>query len=191
MPVVLPHWSDGTIALEPLTAFHADFLLRLRSDPEVLRYSDREPLASLEEAQTMARRIAEDSDTGRGANWLIRESSGGGPVGTIGLWRIDRGNDLGELGYTLLPEFWGRGYARRALQAVLDHGFGVIGLHRIEANINPDNDRSRRLLERLGFRLEAQFRENFRFRGRYLDSHIYGLLAKEHLPACRQVAGSP
>lgn len=191
MPVALPLWSDGTVALEPLTVFHAEFLLRLRSDPDVLRYVDREPLASMTEAKAYAQTIADDSAAGRGANWLIREQASGAPAGSIGLWRIDRANDLAELGYTLMPDFWGRGYARRALGAVLDYGFGVLGLHRIEANINPDNEASRRLLERAGFRLEAQFRENFRFRDRHLDSHIYGLLAREHAAACPSPEGSP
>lgn len=191
MPVALPQWSDGTVALEPLTVFHADFLLRLRSDPEVLRYVDREPLASAQEAKAYAQRIADDTAAGRGANWLIREQASGAPAGSIGLWRIDRANDLAELGYTLMPAYWGRGFARRALGAVLDYGFGVLGLHRIEANINPENEASRRLLERAGFRLEAQFRENYRFRDRHLDSHIYGLLAREHGAACPSPAGSP
>ncbi|MDP3856971.1 MAG: GNAT family protein [Stagnimonas sp.] len=188
---VLPHWSDGTVALEPATLAHTDFLLRNRSDPEILRYLDREPLASRDEALAFAQRLVDDNATGRAAVWLIREQASGQPAGTVALWRLDRANDLGEVGYTLLPEFWGRGYARRALAAVLDHGFGVLGLHRIEANINPDNARSRGLLERLGFRLEARLRENYRFRGRYLDSHIYGLLASEHAGACRAPGGSP
>lgn len=191
MPVALPLWSDGTVALEPLTVFHAEFLLRLRSDPDVLRYVDREPLASMAEAKAYAQAIADDSADGRGANWLIRDQAGGAPAGSIGLWRIDRANDLAEIGYTLLPAYWGRGFARRALAAVLDFGFNVLGLHRVEANINPDNQASRRLLERAGFRLEAQFRENYRFRDRYLDSHIYALLAQEHAAACPTPEGSP
>lgn len=191
MPVALPLWNDGTVALEPITPFHAEFLLRLRSDPEVLLYLDREPLRSRQEAQAYAQRLVDDGAAGRGANWLIRDLASGAPAGSVGLWRIDRGNDLAELGYTLLPEYWGRGLAGRALSAVLDYSFGVLGLHRIEANINPDNERSRRLLLRHGFRLEAQFRQNYRFRDRYLDSHIYGLLAHEHAAACPPPGGSP
>lgn len=190
MPVVLPQWSDGTVALEPIAAFHAEFQYQMRNNPEVMRYSDREP-PSRDEAQALVQRQIDGNLTGNGAVWLIREASTGNPVGIAGIWRIDRANDLGELGYTLLPEFWGRGYARRALSAVLDHGFGVLGLHRIEANINPDNARSRGLLERLGFRLEARFRENYRFRDRYLDSHIYALLASDPRPACPSSGGSP
>ena len=189
-PLVLPHWSDGTVALEPLGLEHAEFQYQMRNNPEVMRYSDREP-PSRDEAQALVQRQIDGNLAGNGAVWLIREASTGNPVGVAGIWRIDRANDLGELGYTLLPEFWGRGYARRALSAVLDHGFGVLGLHRIEANINPDNARSRGLLERLGFRLEARFRENYRFRDRYLDSHIYSLLATEHASACRAPGGSP
>ena len=166
-------------------------VMQLRDHPALLPYSDREPLADREAALAWARRMLGSNADGSGATWLLREQASGRPVGTAGIWRIDRAHDLGEVGYTLLPEFWGRGYARRALQAVLAHGFGPLGLHRIEANINPANDRSRDLLVRLGFRLEAQLRENYRFRDRYLDSHIYGLLAQDGATACRPTAGSP
>ncbi|TAJ52437.1 MAG: N-acetyltransferase [Nevskiaceae bacterium] len=187
----LPCWSDGTVAIEPFGLTEIDFVLRSRSDPEILRYLDREPLRNREEALTFAQRVVEDNLAGKAAMWLIREQASGLPAGSAGLWRFDRDNHLAELGYTLVPEFWGRGYLSRALVPMLDHAFQGLGLHRIEANINPENQRSRGVLERLGFRLEARFRENYRFRDRYLDSHIYALLASDPRPACPSPGGSP
>jgi ribosomal-protein-alanine N-acetyltransferase len=187
----LPCWSDGRVAIEPMGLTEIDFVLRSRSDPEILRYLDREPLTSREEAQAFAQRLVDDNRSGAAAIWLIRDVASGLPAGSAGFWRFDRDHDLAELGYTLLPEFWGRGYLSRALAPMLDHAFQGLGLHRVEANINPENQRSRAVLERLGFQLEARFRENYRYRDRYLDSHIYALLASDPRPACPPPGGSP
>lgn len=64
-----------------------------------------------------------------------------------------------------------------ALQAVINYGFTNIGLHSIEANINPRNEASARILERNNFIKEAYFKENFYFNGKFLDSAIYSLIA--------------
>jgi ribosomal-protein-alanine N-acetyltransferase len=63
-----------------------------------------------------------------------------------------------------------------ALKAILDYGFQEMGLHSVEANVNPSNLASIRLLEKNHFIREAYFRENYFYDGRYIDSAIYSLL---------------
>jgi RimJ/RimL family protein N-acetyltransferase len=60
-----------------------------------------------------------------------------------------------DLGFAFLRSFWRRGYAFEAATAVLSYGRQALGLRRIVAIVSKDNDRSRTLLERLGFRLES------------------------------------
>ena len=79
------------------------------------------------------------------------------------------------------PAFWGKGFMKEALIAVLDFGFRKLGLHSFQANINPENERSGKLLKQLGFVKEAYFRENYYFNGKYLDSEIYSLLERDFL----------
>ena len=62
------------------------------------------------------------------------------------------------------------------LDTIIDYGFTKIGLHSIEANVNPENQASIRLLEKHGFAREAYFRENYYFNGNFLDSAIYSLI---------------
>jgi RimJ/RimL family protein N-acetyltransferase len=66
-----------------------------------------------------------------------------------------------------------------ALQTLLDFGFGVMNLNRVEADIDPRNGASARSLLRLGFRLEGHLRERWIVAGEVSDSALYGLLRAE------------
>lgn len=130
---------------------------------------------------------------------LFIEIASGLPLATPGLWsqlglRLrDSGlliGDVGvrasadeprqaELGITLAPEHQGRGFAREALMAVLDHLFCALGLHRVYASVDPRNDRSIALFERLGMRREAHFRESLWFQGEWADDVVFALLESE------------
>jgi ribosomal-protein-alanine N-acetyltransferase len=74
-----------------------------------------------------------------------------------------------------------------ALGAVLAHAFGPLGLHRIEAACMPDNARSRRLLDRWGFREEGLARQYLKINGVWHDHLIYALLAAEYPRAAERV----
>lgn len=62
------------------------------------------------------------------------------------------------------------------LLKVLEFGFSEFKLHSIMGNVNPQNQRSRKILEKFGFKKEAHFREDYLYIGKYLDSEIYCLL---------------
>ena len=78
-----------------------------------------------------------------------------------------------------MPEHWARGYVSEALPALIDHAFGPLELNRLEADIDPDNAASKRVLERHGFVPEGVLRERWIVRGKPSDSAMYGLLARE------------
>ena len=84
-----------------------------------------------------------------------------------------------EIGYALGAAHWGRGLAQEALALALEQAFGVLGLNRIEADIDPRNLASVRLVEALGFRREGELRARYHVGGEIQDSLIYGLLASD------------
>jgi RimJ/RimL family protein N-acetyltransferase len=65
---------------------------------------------------------------------------------------------------------------QEAMIIVIDYGFRAMHLHSIEANVNPDNAASIKLLQRNNFVREAYHKENYYFNGKFLDSAIYSLL---------------
>ena len=109
--------------------------------------------------------------------WGIFRKEGSSLLGTIGFWRIQKEHYRAEIGYLLHPTLQGQGLMQEAVKAVLQYGFETMQLHSVEANVNPANAASIKLLERSGFLREAHFKENYFYNGRFLDSLIYSLLA--------------
>ena len=148
----------------------------LRSDERVMRYIDKSPAQSLDDAYEFLTRIAELEKNTEAVTWGIALKDELHLVGTICLWNIQKEHYRAEVGYNLLPDYWGKGIMQESIKEVIDYGFNVMKLHSIEANVNPDNAASIRLLERNKFKREAYYKENFYFNGKFLDTAIYSLL---------------
>ena len=86
------------------------------------------------------------------------------------------------LGYYAFAPFAGQGYMREGLQLVLRHAFGPLGLHRLEANIQPENAPSIALVAGAGFRLEGLSPRYLKIGGRWRDHERWAILAEEFRP---------
>lgn len=84
-----------------------------------------------------------------------------------------------DIGYWLMPEHWGRGLMQDCLPTILRFALGTLDVHRIHADVEPENPASGRLLERLGFVLEGTLRDVEYKNGRFLSLHQYSLLATD------------
>ncbi|UXI67928.1 GNAT family N-acetyltransferase [Tahibacter amnicola] len=100
-------------------------------------------------------------------------------VGLFTLFLINREQRRCELGYIVHPDHWKKGLAREGLRCILRHAFDVLRLERIEADIDPRNLDSCRLVEHLGFRREGLLRQRWRVGDEVSDSALYGLLRAE------------
>jgi [ribosomal protein S5]-alanine N-acetyltransferase len=101
-------------------------------------------------------------------------------VGGVTLSSIRRGvTQTAMLGYWLGHPFGGRGYMTDAVRAVLSHALEGLRLHRIEAAVQPENTRSAKVLERLGFRQEGLARSYLKINGTWQDHFLYGFLAED------------
>jgi len=152
-------------------------LFAIFSDPETMRYWTTPAMEVIADAEALLRDIQHHAGAGTLLQWGIARREDDLVIGTYTLFRIDTEHRRCELGYILRRDHWGRGLAHEALTAVVNHAFGTLGLHRLEADIDPRNRASVRSVERLGFTLEGHLRERY-FVGREIqDSLIYGLLA--------------
>ncbi len=106
----------------------------------------------------------------------------GAIAGTVGFHRVDHENRSTSIGYWLGREYEGRGLMSAAVSGLVDHAFSAWNLHRVELRIAPDNERSRALAVRLGFRQEGLLRDAERFGDEYRDLLLYSLLAGEWSP---------
>ena len=104
-------------------------------------------------------------------------------IGNCGIRRKPDNDWEADIGYELSPQYWGRGYATEAACAIVNFGFGELGLQRISSWCIADNVASTRVLERLGFRQEGRLTRNEYFKGRWWDTLLFALLAEEWQPA--------
>lgn len=88
-------------------------------------------------------------------------------------------DDVLEIGYTLHPDYWGRGYVPEAARALIDLAFKDLGLHKIELTCFGYNLQSQRVAEKLGFTLEARIRDRKDAQGNCCDDLRYALLKSE------------
>ena len=101
-------------------------------------------------------------------------------VGQVTVGAITRGSaNSAYLGYWIVQRLAGRGIMPTALAMVVDHCFGSAGLHRLEANIRPENAPSRRVVEKLGFRLEGTRERYIHIAGEWRDHLSYALTVEE------------
>jgi ribosomal-protein-alanine N-acetyltransferase len=108
--------------------------------------------------------------------------------GVMNLSEIVRGSfQSAYLGYYALAPHAGKGFMSAGLSLVLDRAFGELGLHRVEANIQPKNQRSIELVKRAGFRLEGLSPRYLKIAGRWRDHERWAITAEER-PKPRAVA---
>jgi [ribosomal protein S5]-alanine N-acetyltransferase len=132
-------------AFEPadLEALHAVY-----GDPEVTRFIPAYP--TLEHTRRALEVHVREARAGNPAFWALIERESGDLIGDAGLGLIEGIGPEFELGYTLGPPWWGRGYATEAARAVLDHALGPLALPELLALVRPANAASINVLEKIG-----------------------------------------
>jgi ribosomal-protein-alanine N-acetyltransferase len=102
-------------------------------------------------------------------------------IGNFGL-KLDRRNARAEIGYVLFKAYWKIGHMSNCLPILLDFAFNNLGCHSLEARINPLNIGSKKLLLANNFVLEGSFKEDYFYKGNFLDTQVYSLLIQNHVP---------
>ena len=177
------------LELRPLREADVASLFEIHSDPRAMRYWDAPIWNNDERGRAM---VARDlALTTRDYLRLgIKLAAGGRLVGTCAFWGINVQCRRAEVGYILDSQSWGQGYMQEALSALLGYAFTELNLNRIEADTDPRNEPSARLLDRLGFSKEGHFRERCIVDGEVSDAAMYGLLQREWSQASQPAAGS-
>ncbi|HKR68875.1 MAG TPA: GNAT family N-acetyltransferase [Streptosporangiaceae bacterium] len=170
MPVSI---ETGRMLLRQMTGRDLDWLARLHGDRRVMRYiGDGEPVPRTEiPARTLPAMLREYDELPAGLGYFAAvERAAGRPLGWIGLRPPDSVGlcppantglcppaGVAELGYRLLPEVWGLGYATEGSRALIRHGFASLDLTSIVATTMTLNMASRRVLEKAGLSLARTF----------------------------------
>jgi RimJ/RimL family protein N-acetyltransferase len=173
------------------TADVAPFLA-YRSDPKVIRFQEWTEV-SAEEVHAFVRDLR-FSEPGRPGEWFqfaVEHRTDRRLIGDMALGVSVDNPHAAEIGYTLAPTYQRQGYGFEMVSALLDYAFGAFDLHRIFARVLSDNAASINLLERLGFRQEGAFREQYWFAGAWRDELIFAQLRPEWRERRQQADPSP
>lgn len=147
------------LAIRLMSIDDAAFILTLVNEPSWLQFIGDRGVRTIEDAQAYIRNgpLASYSRSGFGF-YLVGLKTTATLIGMCGLVKRDYLDDV-DIGYAFLPAYWGNGYAFEAASAVMEYGRDVLDLPRVVAITTEDNDRSARLLHRLGMHHERLVHE--------------------------------
>ena len=178
-PAGVPVLETARLRLRPYRADDAPAMFELYSDPRVMRYWSFPPWVEIGQARAYLDHALAGMDSGEIFPWAIAERESDRLIGALTLFSLHVAQLRAEVGYSLSPQYQGRGLAAEAMRCALAHAFDELGLLRVEADIDPRNLASCRLVEAIGFAREGLLRKRWRVNGEVCDSAFYGLLAEE------------
>ncbi|MEX2304137.1 MAG: GNAT family N-acetyltransferase [Bryobacterales bacterium] len=175
----MPTLSTERLVLRNLREQDVEMVFEVFRDPDVMRYWSSPPMTGIAEAEALIRQIHDLFRAGTLFQWGIASRSSDAILGTCTLFHLDLTHRRGEIGFALGKQHWGQGIASEAVARLIALAFEELGLHRIEADVDPRNEGSLRLLERQGFQREGLLRERYQVGGEIQDAVFLGLLRPE------------
>ncbi len=168
------------LLLRPIHKSDAESVFRYRSDALTNKYQGWIPKTVDDVVSFIDNRVSPVIDiNGTWFQYVIIKKDDGALIGDVGLHFFGPNNKQVEIGCTIDKNYQKHGYASEALSEIFRYLFNTLGKHRIIASIDPRNEGSIRLVEKLGFRKEAHFKESIFLDGEWLDDLIYAVLRSE------------
>lgn len=171
-----PILQTKNLILRQIHLDDAKEVFEIRSNPKTMKFIPRPLAETIEDAQKFITECNAGIEKNDYINWAIAQKDDNKLIGMIGFFRMQPENFRGEIGYILNPNFHGKGIMKEASDEAIKFGFEKMNFHSIEAVIDPNNVASEKLLQKLNFKKEAHFKENFFYNDEFLDTVIYSLL---------------
>ena len=176
----IPTIRTERLILRAMKVSDAEDMFDYARNEEVSRYLTWSPHPNLAHTREYLTYIGQRYRTGDFYDWAIEDAESRRMIGTCGFTCFDFASDAAEIGYVLHPDLRGRGLATEAVRAVLAFGFDELALHRISARYMIENERSRRLMERVGMTFEGVARESEKIKGAYRSIGRCAILRQEY-----------
>jgi RimJ/RimL family protein N-acetyltransferase len=150
------------------------------SDPKVTRFMNWGPNTEAISREYLQRALDEQRPWPRDAvNMAAEVADEGKLIGSVRMALIDPAALTADFGYSFNRAYWNRGYATEVAGALIDLAFGALGVRRVFATCDVRNTGSWTVMEKLGMRREAHFRQDIRARTGWRDTYLYAVLADE------------
>jgi ribosomal-protein-alanine N-acetyltransferase len=177
-PIPHPILSTPRLRLRQFRAEDADAMHACLADPEAMRFWNQPVHTKRIDTERAVRRFI-DCTPSYYRFWAVADAVTDRCFGMVNYHDGHIRSRRVAIGYIVDPARQRQGIAIEAVSAMLDFCFDELGLHRIQAFINPDNTASRRLVEKLGFSCEGLLRDNLRVNDVWRNDMLYALLATD------------
>jgi ribosomal-protein-alanine N-acetyltransferase len=173
-----PEFSLQRVKLRRIRQADVEMVFAGLSNPEVIKHYGVS-YTTLASTGAQMRWFEEILQERSGIWWAIARCDDDSMIGACGFNNWSHTHRNAELGYWLLPDYWGQGLLTAALPLVLRYGFDHMRLHRIHAEVEPENAPSCALLKKLGFYLEGTLRDVELKDGKFLSLYQYSMLSSD------------
>jgi [ribosomal protein S5]-alanine N-acetyltransferase len=126
-------------------------IFAIRSDENVAKYLDRPIAKSIDEARQFIDKINNGINKNESIYWVITRKNENKFIGSICLWNISGEQSKAEIGFELFPDYQGKGIMQEVIPPVIEFGFNDMKLDLIEGEVDPENIKSIKLMEKFGF----------------------------------------
>lgn len=142
------------------------------SHPEVIRYYGVS-YSNFKETEEQMDWYENLENSGSGRWWAIRLKESKRFCGVVGFYHLMEEHKKAEIGFWLLPEFWGKGIIPEAAVEMINYLFTKNDIHRLEAYVETGNSNSAKVLKKLGFEFEGCLKDSEIKNGKFIDLEIY------------------
>lgn len=174
--VTAPTLTTARLRLRPLAQTDADAVFAMMSDAETMAWWDWPAFTDPGTVAEIVARQRGDVRAGDALYWAVTLPDGGPAIGVCDLSDIDEHHRRAEVGFLFTRTHWGKGYAREAMEKIIAHAFGPLGLERLWARFHAGNGASKALLANLGFTPEGILKAHILRDGERRDCEIWGRL---------------
>ena len=176
--ISFPKIETDRLILKRIEFENAKSIFYIFSNEEIMRYYGQFPIKSIEEAENLITMFHENFKNSKGIRWGIFVKEDNSLIGTCGYHNWNTRHSRAEIGYELSTNSWGKGYITEALRAIIQYGYEIMNLNRIEALVYPENKASIKSLLSQGFKKEGVLEEYALFRNVHQHLIMFSLLKK-------------
>ncbi|MDO6803081.1 GNAT family N-acetyltransferase [Wenyingzhuangia sp. 1_MG-2023] len=173
--VIFPILETDRLRLRQFSEKDIENIFKGLSHPDVIKYYGIS-FSTLEATKEQLEWFQNLENDQTGIWWAIEIKTTGVFCGAGGFNNLDNLHKKAEIGFWLLPDFWGRGYMKEAMSEICDFGFKKLKLHRIEGFVETENSNCKSGLKKLDFQYEGTMRDCEIKKGGYISLDLYSKL---------------
>ena len=170
-PLMIPTFKTPRLSLRPLHLSDLDDFFLLRSDQSASNFVDMVADTDKDQSFKAMIKTLQDIDAGKYQKWAIDLE--GTLIGTIALWNYDPLNSSAEFGYSLRSPYRGNGYMSESLACLIKYGHQDLGIRDLFVYTEASNERSNKLLPKLGFVYQTTVDEQGQHQNRLFHYHVH------------------